>query len=127
MPNSLFAPSSTTMIVYKDIISGDEAISDSYKIQPVMENGEEVPGLIEADSALIAVGVGDIDIGCGNAFGGAGADEGADDTVEKENNIAGSRAGFGYQVSLSAINKGLFCACTTNILTSPRDSSGDVS
>lgn len=48
---------------------------------------------------MIAVGSGDVDIGCGNAFGGAGEDEGADDTVEKENNIAGARGGFGYTVS----------------------------
>jgi len=88
------------MIVYKDVISGDEAISDSYKVAHVVENGEEVPGLIEADSALVAVGVGDIDIGCGNAFGGAGDDEGADDSVEKENNISGTRAGFSYTVSI---------------------------
>lgn len=58
------------------------------------------------DSANVAVGGGDIDIGCGNAFGGAAEDEGADDTVEKENNISGARAGFGYTVSQSASQSG---------------------
>jgi hypothetical protein len=72
-------------------------ISDSYKINPVVQDGEEIPGLMESDSTVAAIGVGAVDIGCGNAFGGAGEDEGADDTVEKENNIAGAHA-FAYQV-----------------------------
>lgn len=63
-----------------------------------MENGEEVPGLLEVDSAMVAVGGGDIDIGCGNAFGGAGEDEGADDSVQKENNVSGPSS-FNYTVS----------------------------
>jgi hypothetical protein len=37
----------SVMIVYKDLFSGDEAISDSYKIVPVMDGEEEVPGLFE--------------------------------------------------------------------------------
>ncbi|GAB5036549.1 translationally controlled tumor protein [Nannochloropsis oceanica] len=83
------------MIVYKDVISGDEVVSDALKITPVMEGGEEVPGLFEVDSAMVAVGGGDIDIGCGNAFGGAGDDEGADDATQKENNVSGPSS-FAY-------------------------------
>lgn len=40
------------MIVYKDILTGDEVISDSYKIAPVIHDGEEVPGLFEVSPAL---------------------------------------------------------------------------
>lgn len=144
------------MIVYKDLFSGDEVISDSYKIQPVIDEGEEVrsfstpppqknnknkkmgvlscivgllyklvcssigswalglnenilmpkslqvPGLFEVESTLVAVGGGDVDIGCGNAFGGAGEDEGVDDSVAKENSISG-QSGFKYTVSARVV------------------------
>lgn len=62
-----------------------------------MEGGEEVPGLFEVESAMIVVGGGDIDIGCGNAFGGAAEDEGADDSAQKENNVSGPSS-FSYTV-----------------------------
>lgn len=78
------------MIVYKDIFTGDEVLSDSFSVKPV----EGVPGLIEVESAMVAVG-GDVDIGCGNAFGGGGEEEETDSDVVKENNISGS-SGFGY-------------------------------
>lgn len=51
---------------------------------------------------MVAVGGGDIDIGCGNAFGGAGEDEGVDDSVAKENSIAG-QSGFKYTVSVTIL------------------------
>mmetsp|Transcript_10879 Transcript_10879/g.16067 ORF Transcript_10879/g.16067 Transcript_10879/m.16067 type:complete len:181 (-) Transcript_10879:425-967(-) len=83
------------MLVYKDLFTGDELMSDSHKINPVVdEDGEEVPGLFEVESRTIAVGGDNIDIGCGNAFGGG--DEDVDDNVEKENNIISESAGFGY-------------------------------
>ncbi len=62
-----------------------------------MEGGEEVPGMFEVESALVTVGGGDIDIGCGNAFGGGGEDEGADDSAAKENNVSGPSS-FSYTV-----------------------------
>mmetsp|Transcript_5097 Transcript_5097/g.7041 ORF Transcript_5097/g.7041 Transcript_5097/m.7041 type:complete len:181 (+) Transcript_5097:141-683(+) len=83
------------MIVYQDIFTEDELISDSYKHEPVIdEDGEEVPGLFEVESRTIAVGGDNVDIGCGNAFGGE--EEELDDNVEKENNIISESAGFGY-------------------------------
>lgn len=78
------------MIVYKDLFTGDEVLSDSFPVSPV----EGVPGLIQAESSMIAVG-GDVDIGCGNAFGGGGEEEEVDSDVVKENNISGA-AGFAY-------------------------------
>lgn len=74
-----------------------QQISDALKIQPVVEGGEEVPGLFEVESAMVTVGGGDIDIGCGNAFGGGGDDEGADDSAQKENNVSGPSS-FSYTV-----------------------------
>lgn len=78
-------------------IPNTHQISDALKIQPVVENGEEVPGIFEVDSAMVTVGGGDIDIGCGNAFGGGGEDEGADDSAQKENNVSGPSS-FSYTV-----------------------------
>jgi hypothetical protein len=63
------------MIIYKDVISGDEIISDSYDLK-------EVDGIAyEADCRKITVGVGDIDIGA-NASAEE-ADEGTEDTAQQ--------------------------------------------
>ena len=70
------------MKVYYDIISGDEMISDSYKITPVFDGvGAEVPSrLVNKDTA-------EVDIGRGNQFGGGGEDEAVEDKAEKVNDI----------------------------------------
>ncbi|KAF1950049.1 translationally controlled tumor-associated [Byssothecium circinans] len=60
------------MIIYSDIITGDEIISDVYDLKLV----DDV--VYEADCKKITVGVGDIDIGA-NASSEGGEDEGADD------------------------------------------------
>jgi len=66
------------MIVYRDIISGDEMLSDAYKLVPVIDSeGNEVPGLMMCESQLVSSGDGDIDVGCGNAFGGASEEDAA--------------------------------------------------
>jgi hypothetical protein len=53
------------MKVYEDVFCGDEIISDSYDMNFVFDNvGAEV------ESKWITVGGENIDIGCGNAFGG---------------------------------------------------------
>jgi len=63
------------MIIYKDIITGDELISDSYDLKLV----DNV--VYEADCKKITVGVGDIDIGA-NASAEE-AEEGADDSAQQ--------------------------------------------
>nr|AFA52588.1 hypothetical protein [Vaucheria litorea] len=79
------------MIVYADLISGDEMMTDAFKIKPVMNSkGEKVEGLFEVESEIIVKGGDNVDIGCGNSFGGGGADEIVDDSVEKVNNIISS-------------------------------------
>jgi len=67
------------MKVYYDVISDDEIISDSFKIEPVFDGvGAEVK------SRYVVKGGGDIDIGRGNTFGGKDEDdEGVEDTSEK--------------------------------------------
>lgn len=58
------------MKVYEDIFSHDEIISDSYDFKWVFDNCG-----VEIESKYIVVGGDNIDIGCGNAFGGSGEDD----------------------------------------------------
>ena len=69
-------------------------MSDSYPRNPVMHEGEEVPGLFEVESENRPVAEGEVDIGCGNEFGGG--DDAVDDSVETENSVSGARIGFNY-------------------------------
>ncbi|KAF2843830.1 microtubule/calcium-binding protein [Patellaria atrata CBS 101060] len=63
------------MIIFKDIITEDEIISDSYNLK-------EIDGAVyEADCKKISVGVGDIDIGA-NASAEE-ADEGTEDQAQQ--------------------------------------------
>lgn len=87
------------MIIYKCRISGEEFISDAYKLRPVVDpdTKEEVPGLMECDSIKVNKDSGaSVDIGCGGEFGGGGEDEAVDDTVETVNNVIDEGIGFGY-------------------------------
>ncbi|KAL2271800.1 hypothetical protein VTJ83DRAFT_1171 [Remersonia thermophila] len=70
------------MIIYKDIITNDEIISDSYDLK-------EVDGVAyEADCAMIVVGAVEVDIGA-NASAEE-AEEGVEDQAVKVNNIVHS-------------------------------------
>ncbi|CAM9136272.1 unnamed protein product [Choristocarpus tenellus] len=74
------------MIVYKDLVSEDEMMTDVFKQNPVVDDdGEVVEGLFEVDSTTMVKGADNIDIGCGDAFGGEA--EVVDDSVEKVNNV----------------------------------------
>eukprot|EP01006_Ploeotia_vitrea_P058837 TRINITY_DN70370_c0_g1_i1.p1 TRINITY_DN70370_c0_g1~~TRINITY_DN70370_c0_g1_i1.p1 ORF type:complete len:179 (-),score=11.65 TRINITY_DN70370_c0_g1_i1:89-625(-) len=82
------------MLVYKDIITGDEMLSDAYKLLPVVDSeGNTVEGLMMVESKMVTEGGGDIDIGCGNSFGGGDEDGGVDDNSQNVNNVI---AGFQY-------------------------------
>jgi hypothetical protein len=75
----------STMIVFKDVISGDEMMTDAFAHKPVLnDDGEEVPGLFMVESSVTIKGADNVDIGCGNAFGDAVEE---DDSVEKVNNV----------------------------------------
>ncbi|KAL6921373.1 hypothetical protein ACHAPO_004922 [Fusarium lateritium] len=70
------------MLIYKDILNGDELISDSYDLK-------EVDGIVyEADCAMIEEGNVNVDIGA-NASAEEAAED-LDDTVVKVNNIVNS-------------------------------------
>jgi len=70
------------MLIYKDILTGDELISDSYDLK-------EVDGIVyEADCAMIEEGGLNVDIGA-NASAEEAAED-VDDQVVKVNNIVSS-------------------------------------
>ncbi|KAJ3509067.1 hypothetical protein NM208_g15720 [Fusarium decemcellulare] len=70
------------MIIFKDILTGDELISDSYDLK-------EIDGIVyEADCAMIEEGGVSVDIGA-NASAEE-AEEALDDQVTKVNNIVNS-------------------------------------
>lgn len=59
-------------------------------------DGEEVPGLFEIDSMKVNKDTGgNVDIGCGNEFGGGGDD--VDDNAEIVNNVIDESFGFNLQ------------------------------
>ncbi|KAG5180044.1 Mss4-like protein [Tribonema minus] len=79
------------MIVYTDMVTGDEMMTDAFKKLPVLDDeGNPVEGLFEVESQVIVKGSTEVDIGCGNSFGGGGDDEAVDDAVEKVNNVIDS-------------------------------------
>ena len=79
------------MIVYRDIITGDEMLSDAYPLLPVVDaDGQVVEGLMMCESKNIVKGGDDVDIGCGNSFGGGGDDDVVDPSVETVNNVIDS-------------------------------------
>ena len=82
------------MLVYQDLFTEDEMMSDSYRRNPIEVDGEVIEGLFEVESENRAVGADDVDIGCGNEFGGG--DDAMDDSVETENTVSGTRTGFNY-------------------------------
>mmetsp|Transcript_36519 Transcript_36519/g.43635 ORF Transcript_36519/g.43635 Transcript_36519/m.43635 type:complete len:183 (+) Transcript_36519:82-630(+) len=84
------------MIIYKCRFTGDEVCSDAFKLLPVTdENGDEVPGLMQVESAKVNKNSGaNVDIGCGGAFGESGGEEAVDETVELVNNIVDETFGF---------------------------------
>ena len=54
------------MIVYRDMISGDEVLSDAFPLQQAMDGEEVVEGLMYCESKMVAAAGDDVDIGCGN-------------------------------------------------------------
>ena len=88
------------MLLYLDVFSHDEIISDSYTMTWIFDGVGA-----ECESQYIGVGGENIDVGCGNAFGGGGDDEGVE--TEKVLDVIDS---FKYQET--SFTKGQF---TTHI------------
>lgn len=83
------------MLVWQDIFTDDEVMSDSFRNSPVKDaEGNVVGGMFQVESKTVAKGSDNIDIGCGDAFGGG--DNEVDDSVETVNNVIDDVLGFGY-------------------------------
>lgn len=83
------------MLVYTDLVTGDQLLSDSYPLKPLVHNGEEIPGLMCAQSKMIPKDIGDVNTGA-NASAEGGGEE-LDDSVETVCNIKDGLVGFGYE------------------------------
>ncbi|EYU38958.1 hypothetical protein ABFS82_07G075100 [Erythranthe guttata] len=66
------------MLVYQDLLTGDELLSDSFPYKEI-ENG----GLWEVDGKWVVTGSVDVDIGANPSAEGGGEDEGVDDQAVK--------------------------------------------
>ncbi|KAG9411550.1 tRNA 2'-phosphotransferase [Aphanomyces cochlioides] len=83
------------MLVWMDIFTDDEVVSDSHKVVDAKDKeGNPIPGMLEVGSKTVTKGGVNVDVGCGDAFGGA--EEEVDDSVETVNNIIDESVGFGY-------------------------------
>ncbi len=92
------------MIVYTDLISGDQVLSDSYAQKPLVIAGEEVPDIFVVQSRLVTKSIGDINTGANKATETTDDDEGVEDKEEKVVDLKDPIMGFGYEgpASMSA-------------------------
>ncbi|KAI9251891.1 translationally controlled tumor protein [Phascolomyces articulosus] len=67
------------MLLYRDIIAGDELFSDAYPIKLIDDAAYEV------DCAMITIKEGDVDIGANPSA--EGGDEGVDESAQTVNNV----------------------------------------
>ena len=82
------------MLVYSDLISGDQMLSDSHVTTPLKHNGEEIEGIFIVQSKAVPKDIGEVNIGA-NASAEGGGEE-VDDSVETVNNVIDGLLGFGY-------------------------------
>lgn len=76
------------MIVYRDLVTGDEVLSDAFVLKQVTVDGVNVEGLMYCESKNITKSDAEVDVGCGNAFGSGGEEDGGvDSTVATVNNV----------------------------------------
>jgi len=87
------------MIVYKDMVSGDQILSDSFEQEPLVYKGEPVPGCVVVQSKMVNKETGDIDIGA-NASAEE-VDEGTADQAVMVNQLVDKDLGFGYEGPVS--------------------------
>ena len=97
------------MLVYNDVVTGDQVLSDSYaKVDVLDAEGNKIEGLFAIHSKM--VGKDGIVLAGANASAEGG--DAADDGVEKVNNMIDQEVGFGYlpgpTMKTGAFLKGIF-------------------
>ena len=83
------------MIVYSDILTGDQVLSDTRKQVTLKHNGEDIPGVFTVQSKLVVKGPVSVNIGA-NASAEGGDEEVSDEAV-KVNDLKDAELGFGYE------------------------------
>ena len=83
------------MIVYSDIITGDQVLSDSHPQKPVSINGEVIPNVFAVQSRMVTKGP--VQVNTGANASAEGGDEGADDAAVKVCDLKDAELGFGYE------------------------------
>ncbi|KAI9351380.1 translationally controlled tumor-associated [Obelidium mucronatum] len=81
------------MLLFTDIVSGDEVLSDAYKLTEIDDF------LIEVDCQMIKVREGDVDIGA-NASAEGGDDEGVEEGEQIVNNVV-----YSFRLQSSGFDK----------------------
>jgi hypothetical protein len=70
------------MKVYSDVFTGEQLLSDAFPIEVEYEDA-----VMFVRSAYISKGGEDVDIGCGNEFGGGDEEEKVEDSAERVLNV----------------------------------------
>ena len=91
------------MIIYECAVSGVEMISDAHKMETLEIEGVDSGNVFSVMSKTVVEGGDDVDVGCGNAFGGDA--EELDDGAVKVNNLVSN---FGYSPSSALSDKKAF-------------------
>ena len=91
------------MIIFECHVSNVEMCSDAFKHEPLEIEGVDSGNVFTVMSKTIVEGDDDVDVGCGNAFGGDGDD--LDDTAVKVNNLVSN---FGFSPSSALADKKAF-------------------
>ena len=92
--------SSCKMLVYTDLISGDQVLSDSFPWKEldfvVDEAGTKLEGVMIVQSKKVVKDIGEVNTGA-NASAENPEEEAVDDSVEKVCDITDGLVGFGYE------------------------------
>eukprot|EP00924_Labyrinthula_sp_SR-Ha-C_P010688 snap_masked-scaffold_49-processed-gene-1.80-mRNA-1 protein AED:0.00 eAED:0.00 QI:0/-1/0/1/-1/1/1/0/188 len=83
------------MLVYIDLVSEDQVLSDSFPWKELEYDGNKIPGVMVVQSKMVTKSLGEINTGA-NASAEAGEEE-LDDGAEKVVDIKDGLIGFGYE------------------------------
>lgn len=83
------------MIIYVDILSNDEIVSDSYPSKPLEHKGEAIPGVFTVQSKMVVKGP--VTVNTGANASAEGGDDDVDDQAVKVCNLKDAEVGFGYE------------------------------
>jgi hypothetical protein len=83
------------VIVYEDLLTGDQVLSDSRPQKPLVYNGEAIPNVFTVQAKLVTKGP--IQVNTGANASKEEAEEGVEDQAVKVCDLKDSDLGFGYE------------------------------